>query len=99
MTRVAGATRVIQGKQFVKGVYIISAANPQSLEHQMRFVERTCQAFQAGSDQLKIAQERDQGREYHPSATSQRGNPKAVRGSVGGPAGQVQALPANAGPG
>jgi hypothetical protein len=96
-----GKTVVIQGKQFVNGEYAIQAATQQDTDYQVRFVNRTCNAYLRGSPELAEAQARDESRgiQHNASTTSAHGNTESVQGGVGESAGKVSASSAAFGTG
>jgi hypothetical protein len=93
-----GKTAVICGKHFKNGKLTIEG-NAEQVGFQLRYVERTCEAYPVGSSELEAAIERDRKRGFlgKTETTGEQRNPEALRGGVDGSAGPVQPVPANAG--
>ena len=88
-----GKTVQMHGKQFFNGQIRLTAGTKDDLVLQRRFVERTCEAFEAGSVELAEKQERDRARGIQCAAPASTGQGRAtgLEGRVGESAGRVQA--------
>lgn len=87
-----GKTAVICGKHFVNGKLVLEGSNQEQIGFQRRYVERTCEAFAAGSVELAEAQERDRGRGIFNNTAQASANQHsaAVSSGVDGSAGKLQ---------
>lgn len=86
-----GKTAVICGKHFVNGKLTLEG-NQEQVGFQLRYVERTCEAFTAGSAELEEAQERDRDRgflDHTPQAPANQ-HSAALSSGVDGSAGKLQ---------